>query len=115
MLAAEIDYAVVAVPTAYHLEVGLQLAQAGVHALIEKPLADSTESAEMLADAFEKVGLVGATGHIERYNPSLQSARKRLAAGDLGEVYQIATRRQGHSWKNFRCWSGQDLATTTLI
>lgn len=95
VLAAEIDYAVVAVPTAYHLEVGLQLAQAGVHALIEKPLADSTESAEMLADAFEKAGLVGATGHIERYNPSLQSARKRLAAGDLGEVYQIATRRQG--------------------
>ena len=95
LLAAGIDYAVVAVPTAYHLEVGLQLAEAGVHALIEKPLADSTENAERLAIAFEKAGLVGATGHIERYNPSLQSARKRLEAGDLGEVYQIATRRQG--------------------
>lgn len=95
LLAAGIDYAVVAVPTAYHLEVGLQLADAGVHALIEKPLADSAENAERLANAFEVAGLVGATGHIERYNPSLQSARKRLEAGDLGEVYQIATRRQG--------------------
>lgn len=90
-----VDYAMVAVPTAFHLEVGLQLAEAGVHALIEKPLAESVEKAQQLADAFSSKGLIGGVGHIERYNPALQSARARIEAGDLGEVYQVATRRQG--------------------
>jgi predicted dehydrogenase len=63
--------------------------------MIEKPLAPDVESATRLAQAFEDAGLVGAVGHIERYNPALQEARRRLAAGDLGEVHQVATRRQG--------------------
>ena len=90
-----IDYCVVAVPTIYHEEVGMALAAAGVHALIEKPLAPDTESATRLTEAFEKHGVIGAVGHIERYNPSLQEARRRIANGDLGKVFQIATRRQG--------------------
>lgn len=90
-----IDYCTVAVPTGFHEEVGLKLANAGVHALIEKPLAQDTAAAERIADAFDAAGLIGAVGHIERYNPALQSARKRLADGELGTVYQIITRRQG--------------------
>jgi UDP-N-acetylglucosamine 3-dehydrogenase len=90
-----IDYCVVAVPTKHHEEIGLALAAAGVHALIEKPLAQDVESAQRLTRAFEDRGLVGAVGHIERYNPALQSMRSRLEAGDLGGIYQIATRRQG--------------------
>ncbi|GGL08778.1 Gfo/Idh/MocA family protein [Mangrovihabitans endophyticus] len=89
------DYAVVACPTAMHEEVGLRLAEAGVHALIEKPLAPSAEAGQRLVDAFESRGLIGAVGHIERYNPSLQSLRSRLEAGELGDVYQVVTRRQG--------------------
>jgi predicted dehydrogenase len=90
-----IDFCVVAVPTIYHEEVGMALAAAGVHALIEKPLAPDTASATRLTEAFEKHGVIGAVGHIERYNPSLQEARRRIANGDLGKVFQIATRRQG--------------------
>ncbi|KGN32403.1 dehydrogenase [Knoellia sinensis KCTC 19936] len=90
-----IDYCMVAVPTIYHEEVGLALAEAGVHAIIEKPLAQDTPAATKVADAFEAKGLVGAVGHIERYNPALQEARRRLEAGDLGDVYQVSTRRQG--------------------
>lgn len=95
LISAGLDYCMVAVPTALHEEVGLALAAAGVHAMIEKPLAKDTEAARKLAEAFEQAGLVGATGHIERYNPALQSLRSRLADGDLGEIYQIITRRQG--------------------
>jgi UDP-N-acetylglucosamine 3-dehydrogenase len=89
-----IDYCMVAVPTIYHEEVGLKLAAAGVHAIIEKPLAPDVAPATRLAEAFEKAGLVGAVGHIERYNPSLQEARRRIEAGDLGRVFQVTTRRQ---------------------
>ena len=95
LIAQRLDMCVVAVPTALHEGVGLALANAGVHALIEKPLAQDIPSAKRLAEAFEKAGLVGAVGHIERYNPSLQSLRSRLEAGELGAIYQVVTRRQG--------------------
>src|SRR3546814_1386780 len=52
-------------------------------------------SAQRVVEAFSNAGLVGAVGHIERYNPALQSARRRLENGALGSVYQIVTRRQG--------------------
>lgn len=95
LIALKPDYVVVAAPTGTHEEIGLKLAEAGIHALIEKPLAPSVEGAKRLVDAFAERGLVGGVGHIERYNPALQSLRTRLAAGDLGEIYQVVTRRQG--------------------
>src|SRR5690606_752773 len=78
LIESGIDYCMVAVPTIYHEQIGLTLAQAGVHAMIEKPLAQDTVSSERVAAAFESKGLVGAVGHIERYNPSLQQARARI-------------------------------------
>lgn len=90
-----LDYAVVATPTAYHLEMGTRLAEAGIHALIEKPVASTTEDATALRDLFNAKGLIGGVGHIERYNPALQAARQRIEDGLIGEIYQIATRRQG--------------------
>jgi predicted dehydrogenase len=90
-----LDLAVVAVPTAHHLDAGLKLAAAGVPTLIEKPLATSTQECAQLVEAFEGAGLVNAVGHIERCNPALVSLRARLAHGDLGDIYQVATRRQG--------------------
>lgn len=94
-LALNLDYAVVAAPTIYHLDMGTQLANAGVHALIEKPVASTAEDAAALRDLFSSKGLIGGVGHIERYNPALQAARQRIEDGLIGEIYQIATRRQG--------------------
>ena len=89
------DYCVVAAPTIYHLDIATALANRGIHALIEKPVASTTESAIALRDLFASKGLVGGVGHIERYNPALQSARQRIEDGLIGDIYQIATRRQG--------------------
>ncbi len=95
MIDLGVDLCVVATPTQTHLRVGLQLAEAGVHTMVEKPVAGDVDSAASLAKAFADRGLVGCVGHIERFNPSLQELRKRLANGELGELYQVATRRQG--------------------
>lgn len=89
------DYCVVSAPTVFHLELGTALAERGIHALIEKPVASSFEASRTLVDMFSKAGLVGGVGHIERYNPALQSARQRIEDGLIGDIYQIATRRQG--------------------
>ncbi len=95
LIAEGVDIAVVAVPTRYHEDAALKLASAGVHTLVEKPIADTVEAGERMVAAFDAAGLVGAVGHIERFNPALQELRRRLEAGELGSVYQIQTRRQG--------------------
>jgi predicted dehydrogenase len=95
LIAAGIDMAMVAVPTAFHEDAALKLAAAGVHTMVEKPIEATVEKGERMVKAFADAGLVGAVGHVERYNPALQELRRRIEAGELGEVYQIATRRQG--------------------
>lgn len=94
LIAAGIDACVVAVPTALHEDAALKLAEAGVHTLVEKPLAVDSTSGKRIVEAFESAGLVGCVGYVERCNPALLEMRKRLRAGQLGEVYQVVTRRQ---------------------
>ena len=94
MIEVGIDAAIVAVPTVFHEEAALALAEAGVHTLVEKPLAASVEAGQRVADAFKSAGLIGAVGYVERCNPALLEMRKRLAEGQLGDVYQVVTRRQ---------------------
>lgn len=94
-LALNPDYCVIAAPTIYHLELGKKLAQNGIHALIEKPVASDSQAASELVKIFHDADLIGGVGHIERFNPALQSMRERIAVGQLGEIFQVATRRQG--------------------
>lgn len=91
----ELDYAVIATPTVYHRELGETLARHQIHALIEKPVAHTASASRELVEIFEEAGLIGGVGHIERFNPALQSMRRRLEDGLLGEIFQITTRRQG--------------------
>jgi UDP-N-acetylglucosamine 3-dehydrogenase len=93
LIACGLDYAIVAVPTIHHFEIAQELAASGIHTMIEKPLSDNSATARKLISDFSKAGIIGAVGHIERYNPALQEARRRLEL--LGTLYQIVTRRQG--------------------
>lgn len=95
MIDVGVDFCVVACPTEDHEPVALALAEAGVAALIEKPLAIDLPSAKRIVDAFESRGLVGAVGHIERSNAAVREVRRRIAEGELGELYQVSTRRVG--------------------
>ncbi|MEG3586678.1 MAG: Gfo/Idh/MocA family oxidoreductase [Actinomycetota bacterium] len=95
LIEKNIDLAVVACPTVDHEHVALKLCEVGVHTLVEKPLAIDTDAAIRIANAFEAANLVGAVGHIERFNPAIQSMRERISEGELGELYQISTRRIG--------------------
>ncbi len=95
LIAEGIDAAMVAVPTYLHEEVALALAAAGVHAMVEKPIAATVPEGRRVAAAYARAGLVGCVGYVERCNPALLEMRRRIAAGDLGEVFQIATSRQG--------------------
>ena len=84
LIALGIDYAVVACPTIIHEPIGLALAEAGVHALIEKPLANTAEASNRLAAAFESRGLVAGVGHIERFNPAMRLSARAPRSGRAG-------------------------------
>ncbi|HAM45239.1 MAG TPA: dehydrogenase, partial [Propionibacteriaceae bacterium] len=93
LIAAKLDMAVVAVPTAFHEEVAVALAGAGVATMIEKPVAVSVAAAEKVRDAFRRAGVFACVGHVERFNPAVAELRKRIQAGALGEIYQVSTDR----------------------
>lgn len=95
LIDAGIDAAIVAVPTVRHRDVGLRLAESGVHTLVEKPLAESVKSAREIRDAFREGGVLGAVGHVERFNSCLQELKRRLDQGELGRVVSISTERVG--------------------
>src|SRR3982750_819354 len=75
------DFAIVAVPTDEHLAVARTLAAAGVHMLIEKPLASSVAEAQEIIAACEQAGVRAAVGHVERFNPALMELRRRTEEG----------------------------------
>jgi len=68
----------VAVPTRLHYTVGMACLQAGVHVLIEKPIAASIAEAESLVNAAADLGCILQVGHIERFNPAFQELGKVL-------------------------------------
>lgn len=74
----DIEAAVIAVPTRFHLETAQQLMDAGVHVLVEKPLARDTEEATRLVEASEAAGVILAVGHIERFNAAVAELPRLL-------------------------------------
>ncbi|GAW23354.1 hypothetical protein ANO14919_129120 [Xylariales sp. No.14919] len=74
------EAAVVCTPNAYHVSVALELADAGVHLLVEKPLADTKAAARTLVDRAREKGVKLLVGHHRRFNPYVVAARNVLTA-----------------------------------
>jgi UDP-N-acetylglucosamine 3-dehydrogenase len=89
------DYCVIATPTFTHEEIAVELSRNGINIFIEKPISMSAQSASRIISSVEDNGLIGGVGHIERFNASLVEAKRRIGLGEIGDVYQISTRRLG--------------------
>jgi predicted dehydrogenase len=74
-LLGEVDVVSVAVPTALHAEVARAFLDAGVHVLIEKPLAPTLAEAEELFEVAERRGVMLHVGHVERFNGAVQELK----------------------------------------
>lgn len=72
-LAGRVDLVCVAVPTEKHHDVALPLLEAGVHVLVEKPIARSLEEADAMLAAARRGGALLAVGHLERFNPAFRA------------------------------------------
>ena len=78
-----VDAICIAVPTRLHHKVGMECLQAGIHVLIEKPIAASILEAESLVNAAAESNCILQVGHIERFNPSFQELSKVLKTEEL--------------------------------
>ena len=85
----------IAVPTEAHFKVVNELLEAGIHILVEKPIAATLDEARRLILTAEREGRVLMVGHIERFNPAVIELKRRLERGELGRVFQIHARRLG--------------------
>lgn len=82
-LLPHVDAVCIAVPTRLHYEVGMACLEAGVHVLIEKPIAASIAEAESLVNAAAASQCILQVGHIERFNPAFQELSKVLKTEEL--------------------------------
>jgi virulence factor len=71
-----IDAVCIAVPTRMHYALGINCLLAGIHVLIEKPIAASISEAESLVNAAAESQCILQVGHIERFNPVFQELSK---------------------------------------
>lgn len=78
-----VDAVCVAVPTRLHHSVGLTCLQAGIHVLIEKPIAASIAEAESLVNAAAGAKCILQVGHIERFNPAFCELTKVLKTEEI--------------------------------
>ncbi|NJN71971.1 MAG: Gfo/Idh/MocA family oxidoreductase [Limnothrix sp. RL_2_0] len=78
-----VDAVCIAVPTKLHYKVGLECMAAGLHVLIEKPIAASINEAEDLVNAAAEHNVILQVGHIERFNPAFQELSKVLKTEKL--------------------------------
>ena len=78
-LIAGVDLVSIAVPTELHYAVAHGFLDAGVHVLLEKPIARSLEEADALLSVARKRGVLLAVGHLERFNPAFRALAQTFA------------------------------------
>ena len=91
----DLDAVTVACPSSMHAEVTLAALEAGLHVLVEKPVATTVEDALAVAAAAEVAGKIVSVGHVERFNPAARKLKALIADGRLGRLFRIQATRVG--------------------
>lgn len=89
----ELDAVVVATPPRSHAPIALQALRAGLHTLVEKPLATSITDAETVVQTADASGLTLMVGHIFEYNAAVWKLKEIVSSGELGGILYIDTAR----------------------
>jgi predicted dehydrogenase len=106
-LAERPDAVFVTNPPTLHVPVALAAVRAGSHVFLEKPVSDSEEGLDELAEAIEEAGVVCAVGYQLRFHPGFRLLRDllvRAAAGTaLAAHFEFGEDIAGwHPWEDYR-------------
>lgn len=82
---ADVQAVIICTPNSTHSTLGLQVAAAGKHLLVEKPLATTVTDAEQLEQAFAAAGKVLMAAHTHRFYDYGRSVKDCIEAGELGQ------------------------------
>ena len=80
---------IIATPNPLHVENALACVDAGVAALVEKPVADNVADGERLAAAIERANARVLVGHHRAHSPILAKAREIIREGTLGALVAV--------------------------
>jgi len=89
-LISKVDLCSVVVSTAHHYSVAKTLLSAGIHCLVEKPLAATLKEADELVAISEAKGIVLSVGHIERFNPAVKAVQGTSMQPKFIEAHRLA-------------------------
>jgi UDP-N-acetylglucosamine 3-dehydrogenase len=90
-----LDAVSVACPSELHAEVTLASLDAGLHVLVEKPIATTLPDALRMRGAARQAGRKLMVGHVERFNPVVTSIRRALRERRLGRIFRAQAIRVG--------------------
>lgn len=85
------DAVSISVPTSVHGEVAMPYLEAGVHMLLEKPIAPTVQEAERIVATAEKRGIVLLIGHLERFNAGIMKLAERVRDPRFIESHRLGT------------------------
>ena len=91
------DVVSIAAPTAVHHPATLAAAAAGVHVLVEKPMALDLALADEMIAACADAGVVLSVNHQLRSSGPARKAKELLDAGVIGSLTHLRL-RQAHDW-----------------
>jgi len=86
-----IDAAIVAAPTSEHFVISEKLLKEGKSVLVEKPMTDTVPQAEELVKLAKKNKLVLRIGHLERFNPAVESLQDIISEPKFIEVQRLGS------------------------
>ena len=84
------DGAIIATESAQHLAVFEECSLRGVHALIEKPVADTIDAALRIAEVSDRTGTQVLVGHHRRHNPLIAETRAIVNGGQIGDLRAVS-------------------------
>src|ERR1700741_1211880 len=87
-----VDAVTIAAPTHLHREIAIDCAGRGIHVLVEKPIASTVEESRAIVAAARRAGVTLMVGHVERFNPAVQSIKRAIKDQD---ILSIAITRVG--------------------
>lgn len=90
-LIGKVDAVSISVPTSAHGEVAIPYIQAGVHMLLEKPIAPTVSEAETIVAAADEKGIVLLIGHLERFNAGIMRLAERVEDPRFIESHRLGT------------------------
>ncbi len=88
-LIGRVDAVSLAVPTESHCEIACGLLEAGIHVLVEKPVARTLDEADEMIAAAYKSGALLQVGHLERFNPALVALRPHVRKPVYFEIHRV--------------------------